>query len=163
MTMIPTLFAALPFWVGAAVLFVLLWLGRLVIDVVAKDVIKAQGGDALAQRINRDLTLFRTGLKAEKTPPRPSAFYFGNAIGFLIPCAATFNKVVFFSVGEPYTAILNVFSLVLWPFLYPIVSRHWRALPEHWFLSGVMMSLCVSLAGAPFILIPAFVVEHIVY
>jgi hypothetical protein len=97
-----------------------------------------------------------------KSPRRPYAFYIGNALGFLIPCATVFNKVVFFSVGDPYTAILHVFSLVLWPFLYPIVSRHWRAFPENWFLSGVMMSLSVTLAGAPFILIPAFLVEHIV-
>jgi hypothetical protein len=68
MTTITALFAALPFWVGTAVLFVVLWIGRLFLDVVAKDVIKAQGGDALAQRINRDLTLFRTGLTGEEKP-----------------------------------------------------------------------------------------------
>jgi hypothetical protein len=123
MTTITALFAALPFWVGTAVMFVLfalLWIARLVLDVVAKDVIKAQGGDALAQRINRALTLFRTGVTGEESPRRPYAVYFGNALRFLFPCALAFTKVVFFSVGDPYTAILHVFGLVLWPFLYPI-------------------------------------------
>jgi hypothetical protein len=73
MTTITALFAALPFWVGTAVLFVLLWIGRLFLDAVAKDVIKAQGGDALAQRINRDLSLFRTGLAGQESSRRPHA------------------------------------------------------------------------------------------
>ena len=157
-----TLLAALPFWVGTAVLFALLWIGRSFLDVVAKEVIQVQGGDALAQRINRDLYLFRNGLTGQESPHRPYAFYIGNALGFLIPGATVFNKVVFFSVGDPYTAILHVFSLVLWPFFYSVVSRRWQVFPESGFLSGVMMSLCVTLASAPFLIIPAFLVEQIV-
>jgi hypothetical protein len=74
------------FWIETVVLFVLLWIGRVILDVVGKGVVKELGGDALVKRINRNPNLFRAGR------------------------AVVFNKVAFSSVGDPYTAILHVFQ-----------------------------------------------------
>ena len=76
--------------------------------VVAREVVKQQGGDAIAQNINNALNLLRTGLKPQQAPPHyPYAFYLGNAAALLILGALPLNKIVFFSVGDPYTAVLH--------------------------------------------------------
>jgi hypothetical protein len=143
----------------------LLWLLNQYMAVIAREVAKRQGGDAIAERINNALNLLRHGLQPQHTPPHyPYGFYVGNAIALLIVLVLVLQKIVFFSVGDPYTAMLHAVILMLMPLLFPIVSRRWRIIQNEMksFMSGLLLMLTVFMISGAYTTIVAFIVENIV-
>ncbi len=157
--------SSLSWWLASMALAVLLWFINLCMTVVFREVFKQQGGDAIAQRINKAVNLLRAELKPHQAPRHyPYAFYVGNAVTLLIVVAMAVQKIVFFSVGDPYTAMLHAVNLMLIPLFFPIVARRWRIIQNQIesFVSGMFLMLCVVLIGDAYTIIVAIIVENIV-
>ena len=133
------------------------WVLNQFLTTVAREVLKKQGGEAVADWINRVLMQLRGGLQHRSDlSHRPLIFYIGNAIIFVLCCYLNLAKVFGFGATNQATAMASMFNLTLAIFLIPFVGRRWPATNNAdratLFVSGAMMMLCVNLLSTTYLL-----------
>jgi hypothetical protein len=134
-----------------------LWVLNQFLTTVARDVLRKQGGEAVAEWVNRVLVQLRGGLRQRSgLLRRPLIFYVGNAVILLLACYMNLAKVFGFGATNEATAMASMFNLTLAIFLIPFVGKRWpdakNADRLTLFVSGVMMMLCVNLLSTTYLL-----------